>query len=237
MDKSKKIKIILGLIYLIVLSLFLYFLFSKFNLEDFSSLQIIQKNVDNLNSIKSNNFILLSLAFFLFTVLWVFLLGFGTPVALIGGFIFEKWIGTLLITFSLTVGSLCLYCIGKFFFYDLLKDKLLNRFNKLEIVFDDKQFTVMVIFRFVGIVPFFVANLLPVIFNIKLKDYFFGTFIGIMPAIFIMSSLGSGINKAIYQFETFPSLYTLIMLPEIYFPILGFLLIVIISFFLKKKFK
>ena len=237
MDKSKKIKIILGLIYLIVLSLFLYFLFSKFNLEDFSSLQIIQKNVDNLNSIKSNNFILLSLAFFLFTVLWVFLLGFGTPVALIGGFIFEKWIGTLLITFSLTVGSLCLYCIGKYFFYALLKDKFLNRFNKLEKVFDDKQFTVMVIFRFVGIVPFFVANLLPVIFNIKLKDYFFGTFIGIMPAIFIMSSLGSGINKAIYQFDTFQPIYTLIMFPQIYFPILGFLLIVIISFFLKKKFK
>ena len=237
MDKSKKIKIILGLIYLIVLSLFLYFLFSKFNLADFSSLQIIQKNVDNLNSLKSNNFILLSLFFFLFTVLWVFLLGFGTPVALIGGFIFEKWIGTLLITFSLTVGSLCLYCIGKYFFYDLLKDNLLNRFNKLEKVFDDKQFTVMVIFRFVGIVPFFVANLLPVIFNIKMKNYFFGTFIGIMPAIFIMSSLGSGINKAIYQFETFPPIYALIMLPEIYFPILGFLLIVIISFFLKKKFK
>ena len=128
-----------------------------------------------------------------------------------------------------------MYSIGKYFFYDLLKDKLLNRFNKLEKVFDDKQFTVMIIFRFVGIVPFFVANLLPVIFNIKLKDYFFGTFIGIMPAIFIMSSLGSGINKAIYQFETFPPLYTLVMLPEIYFPILGFLLILIISFFLKKN--
>ena len=117
MDKSKKLKIILGLIYLIVLSLFLYFLFSKFNLADFSSLQIIQKNLDNLNSLKSNNFILLSLFFFLFTVLWVFLLGFGTPVALIGGFIFGQWFGTLLITFSLTLGSLCLYCVGKYFFY------------------------------------------------------------------------------------------------------------------------
>jgi len=237
MDKSKKIKIILGSIYLFILSLFLYFLFSKFSLEDFSSLQIIKNNVDNLNSLKSNNFILLILAFFLFTVFWVMLLGFGTPIALIGGFIFGKWIGTLLITLSLSVGSLCLYCIGKYFFYNILKDKLLNKFEKLEKVFDDKQFTVMVIFRFVGTVPFFIANLLPVIFNIKLKDYFFGTFIGIMPSIFIMSSLGSGINKAIYQFETFPSFYTLIMLPEIYFPILGFLFILIISFFLKKKLK
>ena len=34
MEKSKKIKITLGLIYLIVISSFLYFLLSHFNLED-----------------------------------------------------------------------------------------------------------------------------------------------------------------------------------------------------------
>ena len=95
----------------------------------------------------------------------------------------------------------------------------------------------MIIFRFVGLVPFFLANLLPVIFSIKAKNYFLGTLIGILPSIFVMSSLGSGLNSAIYQFETFPSFYSLLILPEIYLPILGFLTIIIISFFLKKKLK
>ena len=95
----------------------------------------------------------------------------------------------------------------------------------------------MIIFRFVGFVPFFIANLLPVIFNIKVKNYYLGTFIGILPSIFILSSLGSGLSDAIYQFETFPSLTSLIALPEIYLPIIGFFSIIVASIFLKKIFQ
>ena len=95
----------------------------------------------------------------------------------------------------------------------------------------------MIIFRFVGLVPFFIANLLPVIFNIKVKNYYLGTFIGILPSIFILSSLGSGLSDAIYQFETFPSFTSLIALPEIYLPIIGFFSIIVASIFLKKIFQ
>ena len=237
MEKSKKGKITLGLFYLILVSLFLYFLFSKFSFEDFNSIKIIQSNIDKLNSLKDKNHILLGLVFLIFTILWVLFLGFGTPIALIGGFIFGKWLGAFLITLGLSTGALCLYLVGKYFFYDFLKKKLLFKFEYLEKVFLNKQLLMMIIFRFVGFVPFFVANLLPVIFNIKIKNYFIGTFIGIMPSIFVISSLGNGISNAIYQFETFPSFASLIILPEIYLPIFGFLFIILISFFLKKVFK
>ena len=237
MEKSKKIKISLGLFYLILVSLFLYFVFYNFSFEDFSSIKIIQSNTNKLNNLKNNNLILLGLAFYVFTILWVIFLGFGTPIALIGGFIFGKWLGTFLITLGLATGALCLYLIGKYLFYDFLKNKLLSKFKYLEKFFFNKQLLVMIIFRFVGFVPFFVANLLPVIFNIKIKNYFVGTFIGIMPSIFVFSSLGSGISNAIYQFEIFPSFTSLILLPEIYLPILGFLFIILTSFFLKGMFK
>ena len=234
MEKSKKIKITLGLFYLIVVSLFIYFLYSRFSLEDFNSLNIIQSNVDKLNDIKKSNLILISFVFCIFTILWVIFLGFGTPIALIGGFIFGKWLGTFLITIGLSTGALCLYLLGKYFFYDFLKNNFLIKFKYLEKMFNDKHLVVMIVFRFVGFVPFFIANLLPVIFNINIKNYYFGTFIGIMPSIFILSSLGSGLSDAIYQFEKFPSMISLIVLPEIYLPILGFLFIIISSFFVKK---
>jgi len=236
MKKSKKLKIILGLIYVLVVSSFLYFLFSNFSLEDISSIKIIQSNADKLNELKSTNLTLLAVLFFLFTILWVFMLGFGSPIIVIGGFIFGKWIGTLLITLSLSVGALCLYLMGKYFFYDFLKKKLLTRFKKLEKMFSKNHLFIMVIFRFVGFVPFFIANLLPVIFNINTKNYFFGTFIGILPSVFIMSSLGSGLSVALYKFETFPSIFSLLILPEIYQPILGFVMVIIISIFFKKRF-
>tara|TARA_B100001093_G_scaffold213924_1_gene205193 strand:+ start:2445 stop:3164 length:720 start_codon:yes stop_codon:yes gene_type:complete len=235
MDKSKKIKIFIGSIYLLILSTFLYFLFSNFNFEEINSFKLIQTNIDALNVLKDTNLFFLLLVFFIFTVLWVSMLGFGTPIALIGGFIFGKWIGTILVTLSLTTGALNLYLIGKYFFYDFLKIKLFKKFKYLESMFHKNQIVVMIIFRFVGFVPFFIANLLPVIFNIKPKNYYIGTFIGILPSIFIMTSLGSGFSKAIYSFDSMPSFFSIISLPEIYYPLIGFLCIIIITIFLKKR--
>ena len=237
MNKVKKIKIVMGSAYLVILSIFLYFLFSYFNLKDISSIQVIHSNQERLNIMRESNLILLLLIFFLLTVLWVILLGFGSPIALIGGFIFGKWIGTIMVTMSLSIGALCLYIFAKYFLYDFLKEKLFMKFKKLNFMFQKRQLLVMIIFRFVGIVPFFLANLLPVIFNISAKNYLLGTIIGIMPAVFIMVSLGSGLYEAIYVFEEFPSLSSLIFLPEIYFPILGFLILLILSILLKEKFK
>ena len=236
MEKSKKIKIILGLFYLIVVSSFLYFLLSKFSLADISSIKIIQTNVEQLNALKNNNLIYLILLFSTLTIIWVILLGFGSPVALIGGFIFGKWYGMLLITTCLSLGALSLYLIGKYFFYDSLKEKLLTRFKKFDKIFSGNHLFVMIIFRFIGFVPFFIANLLPVIFNINIKNYFFGTFIGIIPSVFVLSSLGNGLSIALFQFETFPSILTLLILPDIYLPLLGFGLLIIISFFFKNSF-
>ena len=237
MDKTKKIKIVIGLIYLVVLSTFLYFLFQNFNFEDISSIKVIQSNKDQLNILKENNLILLISFFFLFTILWVVLLGFGSPIALIGGFIFGKWIGTIVVTTALSIGALCLYSFGKYFLYDFLKEKLFTKFKNLNLMFQKKQLLVMILFRFVGFVPFFLANLLPVIFGINKKNYLIGTFVGILPIIFIMVSLGSGFNDAIYSFNEFPSLLSLIALPEIYCPLIGFLIILTLSLVLKNKFK
>ena len=129
MDKVKKVKIIIGLAYLVILGVFLYFLFSYFNFEDISSIEVIHSNQERLNIMRESNLILLLLIFFLLTVLWVILLGFGSPVALIGGFIFGKWIGTIVVTTALSIGALCLYSFGKYFLYDFLKEKLFTKFK------------------------------------------------------------------------------------------------------------
>ena len=237
MEKTKKIKIAIGLIYLVVLSAFLYFLFQNFNFEDIRSIKVIQSNQDQLNILKENNLILLISIFFLLAFLWTVFLGFATPIALIGGFIFGKWIGTIVVTTALSIGALCLYSFAKYFLYDFLKENLFTKYKNLNLMFQKKQLLVMILFRFVGLVPFFLANLLPVIFNINAKNYLIGTFVGILPAIFIMVSLGSGFSDAIYSFDEFPSLLSLIALPEIYFPLIGFFFILVLSLVLKRKFK
>jgi len=233
---NKLIKLVIGFAYLLILSLFLYFFFSNFTLEELRSYQFIQTNRDFFLELRENNRILLFLAIMLFTIIWVSLLGFGTPIALFGGFIFGKWIGTLLVVLSLTLGSCVLYLLGKFFFLNIIKENFLNKFKHLESKFRDKEFFIMIIYRMVATIPFGIANLLPVLFDVKLKNYFFGTAIGILPSIFILTSLGSGLEKVIGLNEEMPSLMHLVKSPDIYMPLLGFALIFILTFFLRKKF-
>ena len=95
---------------------------------------------------------------------------------------------------------------------------------------------VMTIFRIIGIVPFGIQNILPALFNIKIKNYFLGTLIGISPAIFVMTSLGSGLENVISASSEMPSFIETITNREIYFPIIGFACLVIFTFLIKSKF-
>ena len=194
MEKTKNIKFLLGLFYLILLFIFLYLFFSKFSLEEITTYKFIQTNREYLINIKESNTILLSFAFVIIAVIWVFLLGFGSPIILISGFIFGKWIGALLATSSLSVGATLLYIFVNYFFKDLIKEKFLDKFKNLETKFKNNEFIFFLIYRFVGGIPFQIANLLPILFNVKRKNYFFGSFLGIMPLGFIIASLGSVIS-------------------------------------------
>ena len=236
MENIKKFKIYLGILYVLLISTFLYFFFSKFTLQELSSYEFIKNNVDYFSNLKDKNFYTLLLTFFLFVVFWVLLLGFGSPVALASGFIFGKWIGTIIIATSLSVGSLLLYLIANFFFRDFVQQKLGNRMVFLKDLFKKNEFLYFLIYRFIGGLPFFIHNTLPVIFNIRIINYFFGTLLGMIPQLFIMVSIGSGLEKIIKINNSPPSFFEIIASKDIYLPLIAFIAIVVISIFLKKKF-
>lgn len=234
--KEKNIKLALGLVYLTIVILFLYLLLSNFNYEDFTSYKFLQLNREYLISFKEKNILFTSFVLIFITVIWILLLGFGTPIALISGFIFGKWLGTFLVVIGMSFGAGILYIISLFFFKGLIESMFAKRFDYLEKKFRKKELSIMIIFRIIGLVPFAVANVLPVLFNIKFKNYFFGTMIGITPAVFVMTSLGSGFETIIGSNNEMPSFLSLISASEIYIPVLSFLLIIVLVFFIKKKF-
>ena len=235
-EKSNIVKIIIGIIYITILFLFIYLFFSNFTYEEVTSYQFIQINREFFLYLRENNLILLSLILIICTIFWVLLLGFGIPVGLLAGFIFGKWIGTLLAVFSLTLGATILYILGKYFFSNLIRSLYYEKFSKLENKFKKNEFIFFLLYRFIGGVPFGLANLLPVLFNVRLKNYFFGTFLGILPAVFIFVSLGSGLEKIVGQNEEVPSFINMLQSSEIYIPIIGFIVIILFSYLLKKKF-
>tara|TARA_B100001123_G_C14940895_1_gene879657 strand:- start:50 stop:769 length:720 start_codon:yes stop_codon:yes gene_type:complete len=236
MQKTKNIKIIIATIYLILLFIFLYFFFSQFSLEEITTYKFIQTNREYLANIKQTNIILLSFAFMIFTIVWVFILGFGSPILLAAGFIFGKWLGVLLAVSSLSLGATILYIFASYFFKDLINKKFLNKYKNLETKFKKNEFIFFLIYRFVGGIPFQIANVLPVLFNVKLRNYFFGSFLGLMPMSFVVVSLGSGIEKIIENNNSIPSMLELLSSAEIYLPVLGFVLLIFTTLVIKKIF-
>ena len=236
MDKGKNIKITLAVIYILIICIFLWFFFKYFSIQDFTSFELIKSNRDILNEIKNKNILLSGIIFFFVTVLWVLLLGFGTPILLVGGFIFGKWLGTLIALFGLTTGATLLYVLANYFLKDFIYEKFSSKFIFLIKKFEKNEFIYFVVYRAVGGIPFFIQNLLPTLFNIKIKNYFYGSLVGLAPQLFIGVSLGAGINKLIDDNEEMPTILQMISNPDIYLPLIGLVLIFIIAFFSRKIF-
>ena len=237
MKKAKKIKLFLGLSYLIIVTVFLFLFFSKFSLQEITSYDFIKENKSYFNTLKNSNLFFVFLIFLISTILWVFpFLGFGSPIALLGGFIYGKWIGTIVVVLGLSIGATFLYMFGNYFLRELIKDKFLIKYKNLEIKFKKSEFFYLLIYRFIGGIPWQLSCVLPTIFNVKVSNFFFASFIGIIPQIFLVVSIGSGLEKIIDQNSQVPTVSDIIFSADVYIPILAFFTLLLITIFLKKLF-
>ena len=236
MEKAKKIKLFIGLFYIFAVGLFLYFIFTNFSLQEITSYEFIKNNRDYFYELRQSNLFLLGIIFILFSTLWVFAAGFGSPLALFAGFIFGKWFGLLFAVVGMTLGATLLYIFANFFLKEMIRDKFLNRFKKLEEKFRKSEFIYLLIYRFVGGIPFQIQNVLPCIFDVKVLNFFWSTFLGMIPSLFIVISIGSGLEEIIDQNLEAPSVIDLITSPSIYIPMIAFFALLGVTIFFRKIF-
>jgi len=234
MKKSKKVKITLGLFYLLVVSSFLYFFLSKFTLEELTSYEFIKNNRDYFFGLKQTNLFLISVIFLIATIIWVVMAGFGLPAALLAGFIFGKWLGTFILVIGMTIGASILYILGSYFFKEMIKEKFLNKFKKLEIKFKKSEFIYLLVYRFIGGIPFALSNILPCIFNVRISNFFWATLVGLTPQLFLVVSIGSGLEKIIEQNLEAPRIIDLIYSPDVYIPMIAFAALLIVAIIARK---
>jgi uncharacterized membrane protein YdjX (TVP38/TMEM64 family) len=232
-----KLKLLLGIVYLICFSALMFIIFSNFDFKDLTDPNFFKNNQQLINNFKLENTFLLLIIFYFFTIIWIILLGFGSPLALFAGFVFGKWIGTLILVVSLSTGATLLYILANFFFKDYIKEKFSSRAEKFINLFNKNDFLYFMLFRLTGGgMPFAVQNILPVIFNMKIKKYFFATLLGILPSSFIITSIGAGVGSYINKNDSIVFV-NLIKDPEIFIPILIFFVVLVIAMFVNKFLK
>jgi uncharacterized membrane protein YdjX (TVP38/TMEM64 family) len=236
MEKAKKIKLYVGLFYFILVMLFLYFFFTKFSLQEITSYEFIKNNRDYFFELKQSGPILLAVLFFLFCIVWTLVGGFGSPIILVAGFVFGKWLGTFLLIFGMTIGATILYFFANYFFKDLIKKKFLNKFKNLEAKFKKSELMYLLIYRFVGGIPFAISNVLPCMFNVKIFNFFLATFVGMIPQLFILTTIASGLEKVIDKNLTAPNISDVILHPSIFIPLIIFFALLISTIFVRKFF-
>ncbi len=232
---SLNFKLVLASIYLIILFTALFFLFSIIDFKDLTNYDLIRDNRQIILDYKQDYFWFFIFTFFIFCILWTLLLGFAGPLLIFAGFVFGKWLGLVLVLLSTTIGAVFLYQLANLFFKNFIEKKFAERFSKLKILFNKNELMYFMCFRFIGGggTPYGIQNILPVLFNMSVKNYVIATLIGSAPSMFITASLGSGIEKVIDKNSTL-SFTTVIKSPEIYIPLIGFFIILIIAFIIKK---
>jgi len=232
---SLNLKLIIGITYLVIISIGIYFLFSFIDIKDLTSYEFIRSYKNIILKYKNENFLFLTCAFFIFSIIWVLLLGFAMPLLVFSGFVFGKWWGILIVLTATTIGATVLYILAGYFFRDIIEEKLAPKFLKLKEFFIKNDILYFMSYRFVGGggTPYAIQNILPVLFNMSLKNYIIATFIGSMPSMFVTVAIGSGIENVIDKNENL-SLISVISSPEIYLPVIGFFIILIIAFLIKR---
>ena len=235
--ESSNFKIYLGGVYLIVFFIAVYFLLSTFDLKDLASYEFIKENREAILKYKDNNIFFLTIIFFIITIFLNLLLCPMLLPTLIIGFIFGKWLGTLILIFGNTIGGFLSYRLAKTFFSNLIEKKFKTKFSKFIDFFNKNETIYFMCFRFIGGggTPFPIQNILPVLFNMSSKNYIIATLVGILPTTFVTAALGSGIEKIIDQNAEL-SFLSVIQSPEIYLPIIGFFVLLLAAFFIKKFF-
>ncbi len=129
----------------------------------------------------------------------------ATPLMLAGGILFGGFWGGVYTWVGALVGSTCAFFIARFLAHDLVVRKLLPRFPSIqahEEYFVRHGFVMTIFLRLTPVVPFNLASVILGATRMPLRDYFFGTAVGILPGAFLYPKFVHSIAEA-KTLETF----------------------------------
>lgn len=233
MNRLSKIKIFLGFAYLSIVTA-VVIAFFYYGADTFLSPSYLIENKKYIFELRDQNLFLISSVYFFFSIIWVFLMGFGTPLVIFAGFAFGAVLGSILSIFSFTIGATLLYIFANHYFKDLVEKYLGSKYSGLKNNINQNELSYFFSLRVVPGIPFPIKNLLPVLFNMKLKNFFLATLFGEAIPITISVSIFSGLSNA---FESDKDLnLNLLFSPEIFFPLLALAVMSLIANYVKKKY-
>ena len=177
--------------------------------QHYLTLDSIKANRDALLRFTESHFAAaVAIAFLAYLAATAFSLPGGLILSLTMGFIFGKWVGTLIVVCAATIGATILFLAARYIFADALRKRLGALGEKINAGFTENAFSYMLFLRLVPAFPFFLVNLAPAFTSIPLRTFVLATFIGIIPGTFVFVNLGETLGRieslsGLVSWETF----------------------------------
>ena len=194
-----------------------------FTLKDYLSFQTLADNRETLLGFRDDHYLLTALGFI---AIYVVIVAFSLPGAAVasvtGGFLFGLAAGTTFNVIAATIGAICIFIAARAGLGAVLSAKMEaseGRIARIKHGLNENEVSVMFLLRLVPAVPFFVANLLPALVGVRLWNFIWTTFLGIIPGALVFTSIGVGVGEVFDRGET-PDL-SLLWEPHIIGPLLG----------------
>lgn len=126
-------------------------------------------------------------------------------LTLAGGYLFGTWVGGTATVIGATLGSIAVFQVVQTSLGHALRAKAEANGGTLKTVIDgvrDGAFGYILTLRLIPVAPFWLVNVAAALASAPLRAYALATLFGIMPATFIYSGVGAGIDTLIARGET-----------------------------------
>jgi uncharacterized membrane protein YdjX (TVP38/TMEM64 family) len=165
--------------------------FFAFGGQEYLRLETIKANRDALLAFASQRLALtVAIAFTVYVLAVMCSLPGALLLSLTCGFLFGRWLGTVVIVCAATLGATIVFIAARYLIADWARSRLGGVGQKINEGFSENAFSYMLFLRLVPAFPFFLVNLAPAFTSIKLSTYVLATAIGIIPGSFVFANLG-----------------------------------------------
>jgi uncharacterized membrane protein YdjX (TVP38/TMEM64 family) len=169
-----------------------------FGWHDYLSLSVLIRERGALAEFVSANLLVAALAY---VVLYVVAVSLSFPgaslITIIGGFLFGWALGGTLTAFGATAGAGLIFLAARTSLGATLKAQAGPFLNRLAAGFREDAFHYLLFLRLAPVFPFWLVNIAPALFDMRLRPYLVATFFGILPGTFAYAFIGAGLDSVI----------------------------------------
>ncbi len=117
------------------------------------------------------------------------------PLSLTAGLAFGSVPGAVYLMLAAMIGTSVTFFISRFFGRDLVEKALKGKFRDLDEKLERNGFMTVLFFRVVPLVPYEVLNYFCGLSKIKFRDYFWATFLGLIPGVIVAAFFGGSLGE------------------------------------------